>query len=178
MKLLKTFEDKDIFPSVKAINHADFRERLAARAVLFDQDKNIALLHVTKYNYHKLPGGGVEEGESNEQGLSRELLEETGCKTEIKEEIGEIIEYRDKYKIKNDSFCWIAEVIGEKEALNFMEDEVEEGFELEWTSLSEAIRKIGNDDPGDYQGFFIKQRDLLFLKEAEKLIKEKNGERS
>ncbi len=171
MKLLKTFKDTDIFPDTKAVDHNDYRERVAARAVLFDQENKIALLHVTKFNYHKLPGGGVDEGESMEQGLRRELLEETGCKAEIKQEIGQIIEYRDKYKIKNDSFCWIAKVTGEKDKLGFMEDEIEEGFELEWVSLGEAIKKIENDKPGDYQGFFIKQRDLLFLKEADELIK-------
>jgi 8-oxo-dGTP pyrophosphatase MutT (NUDIX family) len=166
MKLLKTIIDSDIFPEAEDVNHDGYSKRPAARAVLFDKKNQIALLYVTKNNYHKLPGGGVEKGETSEQGLARELLEETGCHAEILKEIGEIIEYREKYKLVNDSFCWAAKVVGNKVELGFMEDEIEEGFELNWVGLDEAISMLEKDEPTDYQGHFIKQRDLIFLKEA------------
>ena len=35
--------------------------REAARAVVFDEDKNIALLHATTTDYYKLPGGGLDD---------------------------------------------------------------------------------------------------------------------
>jgi 8-oxo-dGTP pyrophosphatase MutT (NUDIX family) len=170
MKLLKTIKDSDIFPGAEDTDYSGYRKRPAARAVLFDENNDIAFLHVTKNNYHKLPGGGVEDGETPEQGLMRELLEETGCHAEILKEIGEIIEYRDKHKLINDSFFWTAKVVGNKGELDFTEDEIEGGFELNWVNLDDAISALEKDEPTDYQGHFIKQRDLIFLKEAKKLI--------
>lgn len=40
-----------------------FAVREAVRAVVFDYEGNIALLHVAKKNYYKLPGGGIEGAE-------------------------------------------------------------------------------------------------------------------
>lgn len=40
-----------------------YHHRKAARAVVLDSDGSVALLHVSKFGYHKLPGGGVEENE-------------------------------------------------------------------------------------------------------------------
>lgn len=170
MKLLKTIKDIDIFPEVNMTNEERYRLRLASRAVLFDENSNIALLHVTKYNYYKLPGGGVEEGESLEQALKRELLEETGCEAKIIHEVGEIIEYRDKFKIKSESYCWTAKVVGIKGKLSLTEREIKGGFELIWVSLDEAISFCENATPLNYEGLFIKRRDLILLKKAKELI--------
>ena len=41
----------------------NYRVREAGRAVVMDRDGMIALLHVTKESYYKLPGGGIEETE-------------------------------------------------------------------------------------------------------------------
>lgn len=72
----------------------EYTTRHTARAVLFREDGKIAILHVGKYNYHKLPGGGVEEWEDMETALRRECLEEVWAEIEIKGYIGEVVEYR------------------------------------------------------------------------------------
>ena len=170
MKLLATIKDKDVLAGAEEVDVSQYHERLAACAVLFDNDGNVALLHVTKHNYHKLPGGGVEEGESLEQGLRRELLEETGCEAEIGQEVGEIVDCREKIRGRNDSFCWIAKVVGAKGDTSFVADEIDDQYKLEWAKLDEAIETMKTDKPTDYHGFFIQKRDLLFLEEAKKLI--------
>ena len=38
----------------------------------------IAMIHSLKYGYYKLPGGGMEKGETHEETLIREVAEESG----------------------------------------------------------------------------------------------------
>jgi len=61
MKLLKTIKEKDIYPDHNQNKNCNYRERTAGRVVLFDKDKNIALLHVAKSGYYKLPGGALKK---------------------------------------------------------------------------------------------------------------------
>ncbi len=75
-----------------------FAVRTAARAIVFDENNNIALLHATKYDYFKLPGGGIEKGEDPESAMRRECLEEIGCNVEVTGELGTILEYRKRFK--------------------------------------------------------------------------------
>ena len=74
-----------------------YKVRKASRAVLFNSLNQIALPFVSKNMYHKLPGGGIEKGESIIEALNREIIEEVGAKIDIISEIGTIIEYRDKF---------------------------------------------------------------------------------
>ncbi|MFA6194326.1 MAG: NUDIX domain-containing protein [Patescibacteria group bacterium] len=166
MKLIKIIQFKDLKPE----DIEKFEVRRAARAVVFDNDKNIGILYVGKYNYHKLPGGGLEGDESIEEALKRECLEEIGCNIEIFEELGEIIEYRDEWLLKQHSYCYLANMVGDKGRPDFTQKEIETGFEIKWVSLEEAIKLLENDKPEDYEGGFIQIRDGRFLKEAEKFL--------
>ncbi|QQG52770.1 MAG: NUDIX domain-containing protein [Candidatus Falkowbacteria bacterium] len=166
MKLLKTIQFKDL----PAAELEKFEKRAAARAVVFDDDKNVALLYVAKHNRHKLPGGGVDAGETIDEALVRECLEEIGCQVEKFAEVGEIVEYRDKWSLENRSFCFLANLVGSKGEPDFTADELANGFEIKWVSFKEAIKLLEADDPEDYEGKFIKIRDTLFLKEAYEII--------
>lgn len=83
MKLIKIIQFKDL----KIEDTDKFKVRLAARAVVFDNDKNVGILYVGKYNYHKLAGGGLEGDEVIQEALKRECLEEIGCSIEIFDEL-------------------------------------------------------------------------------------------
>lgn len=164
MELIKIIHDADIFPrSAPSELEENYDTRIAARAVLFDKKENIAILHVGNYGYYKLPGGGMEEGEDVLTALKREVLEEVGCDIEVKGEIGKIIEFRDKFHIKQESFCYLAEVSGEKGRPKFTQEEINDGFDVRWVSISNAIMLIRDSEPKQYQGHFIKIRDLCFL---------------
>ena len=170
MKLLKIIKEEDVISGYSKKKEVSYRLREAARAVLFDKDDKIALLKVSKINYYKLPGGGIEGDEDKKIALRRECKEEAGCGIEIGEEIGMIEEYRDKINIYQKSYCYISKVLGEKGKTEFTEKENNEGFYLEWVKLNKAIDLIKNSKPLDYEGKFIIVRDLRFLEEAIKLL--------
>jgi len=130
MELLKTIEEIDAYPGIKSEEPKEWKHRQAARAVAFDVDGKVALLHVTKLGFYKLPGGGIDEGETIEEALKRECLEEIGCNVEKYGELGRIIEHRNKLGVKQESFCFLANIVGEKGEPNLMEDEIEDGFEI------------------------------------------------
>ncbi len=166
MKLVKTIQFKDLKPE----DIEKFEIRRAARAVVFDKDKNIGILYVGKHNYHKLPGGGLEGDESIGEALKRECLEEIGCNIETFGELGEIIEYRDKWSLEQHSYCYLANMVGDKGRPDFTQKEIDNGFEIKWVSLGEAIKLLESDKPEGYEGGFIQIRDSGFLKEAEKFL--------
>ena len=148
-----------------------YRVREAARAVAVDGDGKIALLHVSKDGYYKLPGGGVESGEDRQQTLRRECREETGCDIQIIGEVGSIVEYRRTQRLKQISYCFFAHVKGEKGDPQFTDEEVERGFELKWLSYEEATRMMAESSTIDDEGrVYIVPRDILFLKSAKDLI--------
>ncbi len=62
---------------------ATLKIREASRAICFDENNLVPLLFVSKYNYHKLPGGGIDKTENKEQALKRECREEIGSEIEV-----------------------------------------------------------------------------------------------
>ncbi len=170
MKLLETIKEKDVIADYSEKEDISYKLREAVRTVLFDSDNKIALLKVSKMNYYKLPGGGIEDDENEELALRRECKEETGCDIKIGEDIGMIEEYRDKINIHQKSYCWISELQGEKGNTEFTKKEKSEGFCLKWVKLDEAINLIKDSKPMDYEGQFIVVRDLRFLKETKVLL--------
>ena len=89
MKLLDIIGNKD-----EAIAYV---ERPTVKVIIQKGDEILIL------NDGLLPGGGVDEGETNEQAIARELLEELGATVSDIQEIGQVIQYRNflgkEYKI-------------------------------------------------------------------------------
>lgn len=167
MKLIKTIKDKDVQSDIPAPK--EYTERTASRGIVFDENKNIALLYSTRKRYHKLPGGGIEKGEDMYQALYREVLEEIGCNITNLRELGVIEEYRNKFSIHQVSYCFIADVIGKKGISKLEPEEAVEGFETTWVSLNKAIKILENEKYVKHYGAnFMCLRDLIFLKEAKK----------
>ncbi len=139
------------------------RIREASRVILFDENKLIPLLFVSKYNYHKLPGGGIDKGENKKMALIRECLEEVGSEIEVSGEVGKIIEFRLKHNLRQTSYCYYGKIVSKGEPY-FTEKELDQGFKVVWLSLDDAIFQIESDVPEGYMGSFIQRRDLIFLK--------------
>lgn len=163
MKLLATIQDKTIPQEPKP------QTREASRGVFFDDEDRIAFLYVAKHDYHKLPGGGIEEGEDRLQALKREMVEETGCDIEVTGEVGMVLEYRSEQNLLQTSYCYYGKIIS-KGIPKFTEKEQANGFQVTWMTLDEAIRTVENDHAKNYLGARVQKRDTAVLRETEKLL--------
>ncbi len=172
MRTIKTIREEDTGSNNEVT--AAYKERVAARAVVFDDAGQVALLHASKKHFHKLPGGGVEAGESIEAALERELLEEIGCAVTNVRELGIVEEFRNKFNLRQLSHCFLADLAGSKGSPDLEEDEIADGFETVWLDLDEAIGILEKEtDIEDYEGRFIRIRDLFILKEVKARLYEK-----
>lgn len=109
--------------------------------------KDLLLLIRTKEGDLKFPGGGIEEEESHEEALKREVLEETGLEVEqVYELVGKVTERRvDKYDEKTvfEMVSWYYGCKGEgkmgRQRLSLYEAQLE--FTPEWMELREAFHR-------------------------------------
>ncbi|MBP6945770.1 MAG: NUDIX domain-containing protein [Candidatus Pacebacteria bacterium] len=141
--------------------------REAARAVVSDENGMIALLHVSKENYYKLPGGGLESSEDKFSALQRECLEEIGCEVEIIAEAGSILEYRKIFNIRQISYCYVAKTKGAKGIPDFTQHEKDRGFEIIWLQPEKAKQALSESQATSDEGrLYIVPRDLALLEAA------------
>jgi len=144
---------------------SEYQLRKSARAIVLNEHGQMATQYLNTYTYNKLPGGGVDPGETIEQALKREVLEEVGCDCEITHELGITIEYRNKYKLLHISYGFATKIIGEVGTPALEEGEIEEGQETLWLPPAEVLEKMKNDKPGKFEGHFILEREKTFLEE-------------
>lgn len=144
--------------------------RYAVRAVVSDQDNKFALLNANNGEHYKIPGGGIDESETPEEALNREVKEETGCEITVIEEIGEYEFESSDSDRKHHSFCYLAKVKGEKGKPNFDDYEKKRKFKLVWIGFDDAIKLLEQCKPQYPFNAKIVKRDLYFLKEARKYL--------
>jgi ADP-ribose pyrophosphatase YjhB (NUDIX family) len=125
--------------SPRAIAH-----RRAVRGVALRGTK-ILLLYTRRYDDYSLPGGGVDDGESLEEALVREMAEETGARSiRLLGPLGWIDERRPHWgewdAMHMQSFVYRCEVDGGLDAPAMESYEVANGMRPEWVDLMEAIR--------------------------------------
>jgi|AGTN01.1.fsa_nt_gi ADP-ribose pyrophosphatase len=163
MKLLMEFIDDS--PPFQG----DYFEKHTARAIIFNEDKHIALVNYAgvynekTYNFHGTPGGGIEPGETPDMALKREISEELGYECRILSEIGIIIDYYNEIGRKTTSYYFIAETI-EKKSANWTENEKEIIKGIKWVSLDEAKNIL--EQKNSYAiGRVIQRRDLFVINE-------------
>lgn len=138
------------------------------------KDGKIAMVHSTMYDYYKFPGGGIEEGETREEAVIRETLEEAGLVVlpDTIREYGRV--YRiEKYNKRGcdlliqDNFYYLCEVEEERKEQILDVYEQEEGFTFEYASPDVVIdvNRNRNHGPKDQNMLEREARVIEFLKE-------------
>jgi len=161
MKNLLTIDEKNYDSSLPEI------KRVAVRGI-FSIDNKIVFIEGDSGEL-KIPGGGIEENESDLQALCREVQEETGyiVKPESVKAFGEIIERRlASYEsmiwnqINRIYFCQVEETVSD---CNYSEHEKELGYKLVYYTLEEALehniqymKKIGEEPEKDREYQILK----------------------
>ena len=124
--------------------HGKTVHRTAVRAVIL-RGPELLMVYSSNVGDYKFPGGGVDIGETHQQALARELLEECGASLlGVDGELGAIIEYNfakekeyDVFKMTSYYyFCQIGEEFGLQKLDEYEKDL---GFQPLWINIDEAI---------------------------------------
>ena len=152
--------------------------RYGARGIVLNKDGKIAILCKKNKNEYKLIGGGIEEEENPENAFIREVLEETGCIIEIDKCLGTIEEIKSHDNFKQISYVFISHVVEDRGIPHYTKKEIDEGAELLWVDLDDAINLIKNCESklvaskyeSVYHTKFIVRRDYEILKYYQSVI--------
>jgi len=116
------------------------RPRLTVDAIIVKEDKILLIKrgHEPYRGYWALPGGFVEWGETVEEALKREVMEETGLDVEIKELIGVYSEPDRDPRGHSISIAYVCEITGGAERYG------DDAADIGWYAL-ESIPELGFD---------------------------------
>jgi 8-oxo-dGTP pyrophosphatase MutT (NUDIX family) len=140
MVLSKTYSLVDLSP----IANPKLKKRVAARAIVLHGDE-ILLIYTKRYNDYTIPGGGVDDEEHIEEGLVRELKEETGAQhIVILKHFGAIHELRPSYRSDYDavdmiSYFFVCAADRELGVARPESYELDNGSEPVWINIYKAI---------------------------------------
>lgn len=180
MDYIKVLTDLDFGLNIKEFINP--RIRYGARGIVFNDNNEIAILYKKNINEYKIIGGGIIEDEEIITAFKREVLEETGCKIEVDSYLGNIKEEKSQANFIQTSYIYTAHVIEDTKKLNLTQEEIDEGSELLWLKLDDAINIIKNCEDklnlskseDIYHNKFIVRRDYIILTYYKNLL-EKNS---
>lgn len=143
----------------------------ASKAVFVDETGRVALMYMSRINCFKLPGGGIEKGETEAEALVRELREETGRGSNVVCKIGEVTEHKNRKHYCQKTAAFIAYATQERFRPSLSPSELRLGFRLRFMSPQAAVRILQDDSldtTDEYGKKFMFCRDLSILRYAVK----------
>ncbi len=157
-------------------------KRPSVRGIII-KDNTIAMMHSLKYDYYKLPGGGIEKEECYEDTLIREVREESGLivKRDSIKEFG-YVHRIEKGKIEDifiqENYYYLCEVEEERIEPALEDYEQEEQFVLEFVSPEHAIEinehadHLEKEEVQTFRGMLERENKVLEILKKEKFGKE------
>lgn len=168
MRLLFNLDTKDYSSTEHVFS------RPSVRAIII-KDGKVGMVHSLKYDYYKFPGGGIEQGESNEQALIRETREEAGLVVVP----SSIREYGNVHRVSKsdqegvdifvqDNLYYLCGIESKVVSQHLDAYERDERFTLEWIDPKQAIVVNRTHDHGPKNPIML-EREALVL---ERLIED------
>ena len=149
--------------------------RFAVRALCFNALGEIAIIHIKGKdnfgvkNYYELPGGGIEENETPEVALVREMKEELGVKVKTIQSLGVVTYNFNLLGLKTIAYCYACTFNGNSKN-KWTKVEQAQIDEIIWLKPL-ALKKRLTSTKVKNVGKIIHKRELLVLKQWEKLNK-------
>lgn len=146
--------------------------RYAARGIVLDEQNRAGLILMSANGFYKLPGGGIDLGERENDAFLREVLEETGYKCEIIAPLGTVVEHKYKRNFCQYSYAFVARRVGEQQVIKLTANEKMLGFSMNWMSLEDASALMANslEMAQEYGMKFMLRREKLIIDYAISLI--------
>ncbi|MFT3890222.1 MAG: NUDIX domain-containing protein [Anaerolineales bacterium] len=148
--------------------HGRTIHRKAVRAVIA-RGNNLLMIYSSAVGDYKFPGGGVDQGESHEQALRREVQEECGMSlASVGDEIGSVLEFDQPVEKEFDAFrmvshyyrCDVLDGAGSQKLDDYEKDL---GFTPIWINIDQAIQAneqlLDSDVPPEWL-----KREIFVLK--------------
>ena len=141
---------KEIIYNYNFLNDEDINRTVVRIKAILENSNGEILLCYSNNDYH-LPGGHLEEGESYEECLVREIKEETGIDIEKKERNPYLrITYFNKdypstgTNTKNIANYYVVnhELVPNLNNINLTEEEIEHGFELRYIKKEDVLKVL------------------------------------
>ncbi|MFI8709161.1 NUDIX hydrolase [Bacillus sp. NPDC077411] len=134
--------------------HIEYISRPSSYAIIFKEDTSKIAVIQNGVRYF-LPGSGIENGETKESCLHRELLEELGWEIEVQQYIGNAERYfyaeKEDIHYLNDGHFYICSKIRDYHV------PTEDSYILHWVSSSEAQQLLVHD----HQQWAVRQAMLV-----------------
>jgi 8-oxo-dGTP diphosphatase len=141
--------------------------RKIVRGMVMNDQYHFAFNHIMLHdkfgqrNYLETPGGGVDEGESLESAMVREIEEELGYQSEVITYIGQINDDYNLIHRHNEQYFYVLKTTKEI-GKRWTEQEKTMIQEIVWLSIDEAIDRY-QQLPNEGISQLIKQRELPVL---------------
>ncbi len=160
MNHICTITDKDIIGSEGS---SGAKPRITARAIIKNEQDNYAVMYAQEFGLYSLPGGGVENGESIESAVRREVDEETGVTILTLEPLGYIEENRAHCDYTQISYYFIITTNSTAFQQHLTANETKHGTTVGWYTLEDAYSKIADTNHTTIQRKYLQARDVAAL---------------
>lgn len=163
--LIAILEDKIFKKSVCY----DYKRRWTVRAFAYNDNNQIAMLKIRGHDVlgrrdcYETIGGGVQNDETLEEALKREVLEETGYDCEIKKHIGYIVDHYNAFCRETISNFFIVKLTNKIDEPHLTKQEEGLISGLEFIPEAEFLNKITDVEKGTVNEL-IARRDAVAFK--------------
>ncbi len=146
-----------------------YLKRWTVRAIAYNEEGKLGFLRLKgsdtfgKRNHLESIGGGVENDESLEEALYREVKEETGYECEVKEEVGVVVDHYNLLNRETISTFFVVQLLDQTGDVNRSDDETELIDGIEFYNEEEVLEALTQYEKGTVNEL-VQRRDYYALK--------------